>query len=211
MTRRLRRWRAEESLLASKNRDGVACRRPLLAARLGRRSDLSAVRLAATRPCVRGRQRRRQPLDRRPTRIESTILQSRDVRLRHTGSLRQLRLRPTQLDPPLTDRIARMRQLGKLSPRSHGTIICAIPHRHNPCFNPEPAGSHFARNLLALVPKGHQDVVAAALRTVFVHPNRTEIAAAWDRTADMFATSGHSPREVVSVQTCRQQHAWGGT
>ena len=46
---------------------------------------------------------------------------------------------------------------------------------------------HFARNLLALVPKGHQDVVAAALRTVFVHPNRTEIAAAWDRTADMFA------------------------
>jgi transposase-like protein len=46
---------------------------------------------------------------------------------------------------------------------------------------------HFARNLLALVPKGHQDVVAAALRTVFVHPNPKEIAAAWDRTADMFA------------------------
>ena len=29
---------------------------------------------------------------------------------------------------------------------------------------------HFARNVLARVPKGHQDVVAAALRTVFVHP-----------------------------------------
>ena len=25
------------------------------------------------------------------------------------------------------------------------------------------------------------------MRTVFAHPNRTEIAAAWDRTADMFA------------------------
>ncbi len=46
---------------------------------------------------------------------------------------------------------------------------------------------HFARNVLARVPKGHQDVVAAALRTVFVHPNPTEISAAWDRTADMFA------------------------
>ena len=46
---------------------------------------------------------------------------------------------------------------------------------------------HFARNVLARVPKGHQDVVAAALRTVFVHPNPVEIAAAWDRTADMFA------------------------
>ena len=30
---------------------------------------------------------------------------------------------------------------------------------------------HFARNVLARVPKGHQDVVAAALRTVFVHSN----------------------------------------
>ena len=45
---------------------------------------------------------------------------------------------------------------------------------------------HFARNLLALVPKGHQDVVAAALRTVFMHPNANEISSAWDRTADMF-------------------------
>lgn len=45
---------------------------------------------------------------------------------------------------------------------------------------------HYARNLLALVPKGHQDVVAAALRTVFMHPNAEEISTAWDRTADMF-------------------------
>ena len=57
---------------------------------------------------------------------------------------------------------------------------------------------HFARNLLALVPKGHQDVVAAALRTVFVHPNRTEIAAAWDRTADMFARQFLTPRQATA-------------
>ena len=42
---------------------------------------------------------------------------------------------------------------------------------------------HFARNVLARVPKGHQDVVAAAAD---VAPNRP-IDAAWDRTADMFA------------------------
>lgn len=42
---------------------------------------------------------------------------------------------------------------------------------------------HFAQNVLARVPKAHQDVVAAALRTVFVHPNAIAISAAWDRTA----------------------------
>jgi transposase-like protein len=46
---------------------------------------------------------------------------------------------------------------------------------------------HFARNVLARVPKGHQDVVAAALRTVFVHPTPDDISAAWDRTAEMLA------------------------
>jgi putative transposase len=51
---------------------------------------------------------------------------------------------------------------------------------------------HFARNVLARVPKGHQDVVAAALRTVFVHPNAAEISDAWDRTASMLA--GQFPR-----------------
>jgi transposase-like protein len=47
------------------------------------------------------------------------------------------------------------------------------------------------------VPKGHQDVVAAALRTVFVHPNPAEIAAAWDRTADMFARQFPRVKELM--------------
>jgi putative transposase len=46
---------------------------------------------------------------------------------------------------------------------------------------------HFARNVLAKVPKASQDVVAAALRTVFVHPTGPEVAKAWDGCADMFA------------------------
>ena len=39
---------------------------------------------------------------------------------------------------------------------------------------------HFARNVLAKVPKASQDVVAAALRTVFVHPSAPEVSKAWD-------------------------------
>jgi transposase-like protein len=56
---------------------------------------------------------------------------------------------------------------------------------------------HFARNVLARVPKGRQDAVAAALRTVFVHPNPTEISAAWDRTADMFARQFPKVKELM--------------
>jgi transposase-like protein len=39
---------------------------------------------------------------------------------------------------------------------------------------------HFARNLLQRVPKGHQDMVAAALRMIFVHVDAASVAAAWD-------------------------------
>ncbi len=56
---------------------------------------------------------------------------------------------------------------------------------------------HFARNVLARVPKGHQDVVAAALRTVFVHPDPTEMSAAWDRTVDMFAGQFPKVKELM--------------
>jgi len=45
---------------------------------------------------------------------------------------------------------------------------------------------HFARNVLAKVPKASADVVAAALRTVFVHPTKAEVDKAWDACAAMF-------------------------
>jgi transposase-like protein len=63
---------------------------------------------------------------------------------------------------------------------------------------------HFTRNVLAKVPKASADMVAAALRTVFVHPDPAEVSAAWDRVADTFSsqfpkvTHRSSPRSPTS-------------
>lgn len=43
---------------------------------------------------------------------------------------------------------------------------------------------HFARNLLARVPKGQQDMVAAAFRTIFVHTTAEDLDTTWDHVAD---------------------------
>ena len=43
---------------------------------------------------------------------------------------------------------------------------------------------HFARNLLALVPKSHQDMVAAVFRTIFAQPDPDTVAATWDQVRD---------------------------
>ena len=46
---------------------------------------------------------------------------------------------------------------------------------------------HFARNLLALVPKSHQDMVAAVFRTIFAQPNPEAASATWDTVRDQLA------------------------
>ena len=46
---------------------------------------------------------------------------------------------------------------------------------------------HFARNLLAHVPKGQADYVAAAFRMIFAQPTATDVHAAWDKTRDELA------------------------
>ncbi|WP_121259010.1 IS256 family transposase [Nocardioides ferulae] len=46
---------------------------------------------------------------------------------------------------------------------------------------------HFARNLLAHVPKGQVDYVAAAFRMIFAQAKPDDIDAAWDKTRDEFA------------------------
>ncbi len=51
---------------------------------------------------------------------------------------------------------------------------------------------HFARNLLATVPKGRQEMVAAAFRTVFAQVGPAEIAAQWDQVSSMLAA--HHPK-----------------
>ena len=43
---------------------------------------------------------------------------------------------------------------------------------------------HFARNLLALVPKTHTDMVAAVFRTIFAQPDADTVGATWDQTRD---------------------------
>jgi transposase-like protein len=43
---------------------------------------------------------------------------------------------------------------------------------------------HFARNLLALVPKSHQDMVAAVFRTIFAQPDPDTVSATWDQVRD---------------------------
>ena len=46
---------------------------------------------------------------------------------------------------------------------------------------------HFARNLLAHVPKAQADYVAAAFRAIFAHTTSAEVHAAWEKTREEFA------------------------
>ena len=48
---------------------------------------------------------------------------------------------------------------------------------------------HFARNLLALVPKSHKDMVAAVFRTIFAQPDPEAASATWDTVRDQLAAS----------------------
>jgi putative transposase len=48
---------------------------------------------------------------------------------------------------------------------------------------------HFIRNLLALVPKSHKDMVAAVFRTIFAQPDAATVAATWDTVRDQLAAA----------------------
>jgi hypothetical protein len=66
----------------------------------------------------------------------------------------------------------------------HAGLVAAIRR----CF--QGAGHqrcrvHFARNLLANIPKGHQEMVSAAFRTIFAQVSPEEISAQWDHVANM--------------------------
>ena len=47
--------------------------------------------------------------------------------------------------------------------------------------------THFARNLLALVPKGHQDMVTAVFRTILAQPDPDTVASTWDQVRDQLS------------------------
>jgi transposase-like protein len=48
---------------------------------------------------------------------------------------------------------------------------------------------HFARNLLALVPRSHKDMVASVFRTAFAQPDAQAAAQVWDQVRDQLAQS----------------------
>ncbi len=48
---------------------------------------------------------------------------------------------------------------------------------------------HFARNLLALVPKSHKDMVASVFRTAFSQPDAAAASQAWDQVRDQLAST----------------------
>jgi putative transposase len=68
----------------------------------------------------------------------------------------------------------------------HAGLVAAISR----CFqgaSHQRCRVHFARNLLALVPKGNQEMVAAAFRTIFAQATREEMEAQWDHVRATFA------------------------
>lgn len=68
----------------------------------------------------------------------------------------------------------------------HAGLVAAISR----CFQGaahQRCRVHFARNLLALVPKGNQEMVAAAFRTIFAQATAEEMAAQWDHVRATFA------------------------
>jgi len=62
---------------------------------------------------------------------------------------------------------------------------------------------HFARNLLALVPKSHQDMVAAVLRTIFAQPDPATVAATWDQVRDQLG--GRFPKIATLMDSAKTE------
>jgi len=57
---------------------------------------------------------------------------------------------------------------------------------------------HFVRNLLSRVPKGNQDMVAAAFRTIFVHTDRDDLSATWDHVSDTLGSKFPKVAELMN-------------
>jgi putative transposase len=60
---------------------------------------------------------------------------------------------------------------------------------------------HYARNLLALVPKAHQEMVSAAFRSIFALTDPTEVEHRWDEVTDLLADK--FPKAAESLRAAR--------
>jgi len=61
---------------------------------------------------------------------------------------------------------------------------------------------HFARNFLQTVPKAQQEMVAAALRSVFTQQSAAAVEEQWDQVASMLASK--FPRAAELMATARE-------
>ena len=60
---------------------------------------------------------------------------------------------------------------------------------------------HYMRNLHAVIPRAHQDMVSAALRTIFALSDPTAVAARWDEVATMLAPK--FPKAAASMTAAK--------
>lgn len=84
----------------------------------------------------------------------------------------------------------------------HAGLVAAIAR----CF--QGAGHqrcrvHYARNLLALVPRSQMDMVAALFRTIFAQPDPDTMSATWDTVRDQLA--GRIPKIGPHMDTAKSE------
>ena len=70
----------------------------------------------------------------------------------------------------------------------HSGLVAALKRSFQGCAH-QRCRVHFARNLLAHVPKSHADMVAAVFRTIFAQPDPEAVSQAWDEVRDQLTTS----------------------
>ena len=68
----------------------------------------------------------------------------------------------------------------------HAGLVAAI-RRCFPGAGHQRCRVHYARNLLALVPKAQMDMVAAVFRTIFAQPDPESMSTTWDQVRDQLA------------------------
>ena len=68
----------------------------------------------------------------------------------------------------------------------HAGLVKALKRSFQGCSH-QRCRVHFARNLLAHVPKSHADMVAAVFRTIFAQPDAAGVEATWDTVRDQLA------------------------
>ena len=84
----------------------------------------------------------------------------------------------------------------------HAGLVAAL-RRSFPRASHQRCRVHFARNLLALVTKSHQDMVAAVFRTIFAQPDPDTVAATWDQVRDQLG--GRFPRMAVLMDDAKAE------